>query len=118
MVGIPCALLAELQAVSCGYLGFRYEYGNGVAPDMAKAAALYRKACDGGDRVSCGKLHKPMYDVAAAAAAEADIAAKTRKRCDAGDRIACYAIRRGIGGAPDATASPPSGRAIAIDRFR
>jgi TPR repeat protein len=40
---------------SCINLGFCYEQGTGVGQDAAKAAALYRKACDGGQRQACAK---------------------------------------------------------------
>jgi TPR repeat protein len=78
------------HAISCGYLGFRY--GNRVPHDTTKAAALYRKACDGGDAVSCRKLKTPLYNADAADAADAAAAAQSRKKCDAGDMRACSAL--------------------------
>jgi len=38
----------------CVYLGLAYQWGNGGLPkDVAKAAALFKKACDGGDQSGC-----------------------------------------------------------------
>jgi len=44
----------EGKASGCTLLGLMYEKGRfGVTQDFAQAAALYRKACDGGDAVGC-----------------------------------------------------------------
>jgi uncharacterized protein len=38
----------------CVYLGLAYQWGNGGLPkDMKRAAALFKKACDGGDQSGC-----------------------------------------------------------------
>lgn len=42
---------------SCGRLGLYHQEGlNGVTPDPAQAATLYRKACDGGWTLGCASL--------------------------------------------------------------
>jgi TPR repeat protein len=35
-----------------------YERGRGVAKDRARAAALYKQACDGGDAKGCTNLKR------------------------------------------------------------
>ena len=39
----------------CFSLAIAYENGFGVEQDTAMAATLYRKACQGGLKVACGK---------------------------------------------------------------
>ncbi len=41
------------KASDCAGLASMYAEGKGVAKDLARAAALYEKACDGGDTASC-----------------------------------------------------------------
>src|SRR5580692_10435929 len=41
---------------SCVHLGLMYEGGRGVDRDEARAAALYRQACDAGEPRGCGDL--------------------------------------------------------------
>jgi TPR repeat protein len=38
---------------ACGFAGFLYERGRGVAADAARAAGFYRQSCDAGDRMGC-----------------------------------------------------------------
>jgi uncharacterized protein len=41
---------------ACGNVGVNYEFGQSVGQDFAKAAALYKKACDGDVENGCGNL--------------------------------------------------------------
>ena len=38
---------------ACGFAGFLYERGRGVAADAARAAGFYKQSCDAGDRMGC-----------------------------------------------------------------
>ncbi|WQZ20238.1 SEL1-like repeat protein [Helicobacter pylori] len=40
----------------CGFLGFLYEYGQGVEKDLIKAAYFYSKACKLGEQKACESL--------------------------------------------------------------
>ena len=89
------------RAASCGTLGYRTEYGTGVRADPGEAAALYQKACAGGDAMSCGKLRGSMYNPTAHQPAAVGAAAQSRKKCEAGGAEDCFhagvAYEHGIG---------------------
>ncbi|WP_371870658.1 tetratricopeptide repeat protein [Helicobacter pylori] len=42
----------------CGFLGFLYEYGQGVEKDLTKATYFYSKACKLGEQLACESLKK------------------------------------------------------------
>jgi TPR repeat protein len=44
---------AQKVASACGFAGFLYERGRGVAADAARAAGFYKHSCDAGDRMGC-----------------------------------------------------------------
>ena len=44
---------AQKVPSACGFAGFLYERGRGVAADAARAAGFYRQSCDAGDRMGC-----------------------------------------------------------------
>lgn len=44
------------ELLSCNLLGLMYETGAGVTRDLARAVALYQRACDGGVMVGCTRL--------------------------------------------------------------
>jgi TPR repeat protein len=43
-------------AGACFNLGILYDFADGVARDLGKAFAMYKKACDGGDTLGCTSL--------------------------------------------------------------
>ncbi|AJD65367.1 beta-lactamase [Helicobacter pylori] len=47
----------ELNSGSgCNFLGFLYEYGQGVEKNLTKVSYFYSKACELGDRKACEML--------------------------------------------------------------
>lgn len=44
------------ELLSCNLLGLMYETGAGATRDLARAVALYQRACDGGVMVGCTRL--------------------------------------------------------------
>jgi hypothetical protein len=44
---------AQKNGSACGFAGFLYERGRGVAADAARAAGFYRQSCDAGERMGC-----------------------------------------------------------------
>ena len=44
---------AQKVPSACGFAGFLYQRGRGVAADAARAAGFYRQSCDAGDRMGC-----------------------------------------------------------------
>jgi len=56
------------EVAQCVALGQAFHVGKGVARDHARAAGLYRKACDGGSGAGCNKLGVLTKDEVRAAA--------------------------------------------------
>src|SRR5438094_5062081 len=75
--------------MSCNNLGLMYGNGDGVAKDAARAAALYRKACDGGDARGCTNLGVMYANGDGVAKDAAQAVALNRKACDGGDAGGC-----------------------------
>jgi uncharacterized protein len=44
------------EEAGCGRLGLLYEKGEGVTRDLTRAAALFKRACDGGVAEACQRL--------------------------------------------------------------
>jgi TPR repeat protein len=44
---------ARKNGSACGFAGFLYERGRGVAVNAAMAASLYNQSCDAGDKMGC-----------------------------------------------------------------
>jgi hypothetical protein len=76
------------EAAACAQLGVMNEEGRGAPKDLATAAKLYRKACDGGFRAGCTSLANVAKNPAAKAP-HVDSAALLAKGCEAGDAAAC-----------------------------
>jgi hypothetical protein len=88
------------EAAACAQLGVMNEEGRGAPKDLATAAKLYRKACDGGFGAGCTSLANVAKNPAAKAG-HVDSAALLAKGCEAGDAAACasYADLPGLSNA-------------------
>ena len=86
-------LTAECQDgkfASCLELARRYQAGEGVAKDEARAVAFDRKACDGGDATGCFDLAYAYDEGAGVAKDKARAAALYKQSCDADFAKACH----------------------------
>ncbi|MCA9670413.1 MAG: SEL1-like repeat protein [Myxococcales bacterium] len=100
------------NALGCNDLGMHYARGAGVKQDDARAHALYKEACDGGEGDGCFNLAfaNDRGEVEGGSKAKADelygqARAQYKKACEAGDAEACsslgYLVAIGRGGKPD-----------------
>jgi TPR repeat protein len=76
------------DARSCFDLGFRFSEGRGVGKDEARAAALFTKACEGGEAQGCCNLGDLLWS-RSAGKDEAAAAAAFARGCALGLQIAC-----------------------------
>jgi len=76
-----------------GGFGLLYEQGTGVGQNAAKAAALYQKACDGGQMRGCVNLGFLYEQGTGVSQDAAKAAALYHKACDGGERQACARAR-------------------------
>jgi hypothetical protein len=83
-------------------LGWMYEEGNGVARDPARAAALYKQGCDGGEAGDCTMLGLKYAEGKGVAHDPARAVALYKQGCDGGDSVGCtmlgimYAQGKGV----------------------
>lgn len=82
------AACSRSDAAACARLGALHEEGRDVPKDLAAAANLYRKACNGGFNSACTALAKVSFNPAAKAR-DVNSAALFDKACEAGDVEAC-----------------------------
>ncbi len=78
------------DCVRLGYYTLDGYYG--ATQDNAKAGAMFKKACDGGDPAGCSGLARQMSYTADAL--KPDVAALFTKGCDKGDAPGCYWLGR------------------------
>jgi hypothetical protein len=69
---------------ACTELGVMYEKGRGVAKDEARAAALYKQACDGGYAGGCVDLGAAYASGRGVAKDELRAVALYKQVCDTG----------------------------------
>jgi uncharacterized protein len=90
---------------SCDVLGFMLWHGQGVAKDLALAAATYDKGCQHGDSIACSNLAAFHYDGVGLAKDPSKGVKLFERACDLGDVVACgnlgIAVLAGVGVAPD-----------------
>lgn len=80
---------AEGQVQACTSLGLRYDTGDGVAVDKARAVHFYTLGCDGAQAVACNNLGT-LVDVGAGTPEDPVAAARWfRKACDMDDAYGC-----------------------------
>jgi uncharacterized protein len=77
------------HAQACNNLAYRYERGEGVEPDPARARSLYQRGCDGGSAMACSNLGVSVKDGIGGPKDVARAAALFRSACDAGHPAAC-----------------------------
>ncbi len=71
-----------------------YAVGQGVPRDLAKAAHLYQKACDGGYAASCYSLGS-LYDEGRGVPRDETAAAQLyQKACAGGSEQACSSLKK------------------------
>lgn len=75
-------------ADACHEIAAIYRDGRGVAPDPARVAAAWRRACDAGDGYACRALVEAPEGTAPAA----DTVALLTRACDADDLEGCAAL--------------------------
>lgn len=94
------------EAWRCQELAVRYEKGDGVPADGAKASELFGKACDGGQLWSCGRQAFRLANGEGVARDLPRALALYDRTCQAGDAFSChslaYYVERGEGLAKDA----------------
>ncbi|MDD5438420.1 MAG: tetratricopeptide repeat protein [Patescibacteria group bacterium] len=88
-----CASSTEEEGpAACVLLGIIYEKGAGAAQDLAKAAELYRKACEAKPFYGCSRLGK-MYEQGKGVPKDLKKAeALYKKACEANNKEGCAAI--------------------------
>lgn len=74
---------------ACGLLGHRYEGGQGVPNDPAKAVLLYEEGCRSGDQPTCGRLGRMLRLGLAVQRDEVRAADLLSVACRAGDIPSC-----------------------------
>nr|MDQ3032567.1 sel1 repeat family protein [Myxococcota bacterium] len=73
----------------CGNLGYMLAHGRGVAADVARAAELYQRACDGGDAMGCSNLGLAYAQGTGVPLDLARAMDLLRRACEAGRATAC-----------------------------
>ena len=82
----------EGDAMRCYGLGAAYNHGRGVEQDYARAAELFRQACEGGIAISCVSLGI-MYQTGRGVTQDYARAAELfRQGCDGGAARACASL--------------------------
>jgi hypothetical protein len=79
------------DVTACNVFGLMLETGQGVPPDLARAATFYRRACEGGELVGCtnvGLLHS-----AGTAQDTARAAGFFRIACEGGEQLGCTLLQ-------------------------
>jgi len=76
-------------AKGCGNLGWLYQNGKGVSPDLARAAVFYRKGCDGDGWGACFFLGVMDENGNGVPRDQAQALALYRRACDGGDGRGC-----------------------------
>lgn len=84
------------NAKACYNLGFMKQHGEGGAIEKSKAAGLYKKSCELGDAVACGKGAAAYREgQGATTAADLAVAADLAKRgCEKEDKDSCEQARQ------------------------
>lgn len=75
--------------MACGSLGYKYDAGEGVVKDAARAVEFYRRGCDGGDPESCSNLGTHFASGKGAPFDDAKADELFRRACDANFGRAC-----------------------------
>jgi TPR repeat protein len=76
-------------AKGCGNLGWLYQNGKGVSPDLARAAVFYRKGCGGDGWGACFFLGVMVENGNGVPRDQAQAVALYRRACDGGDGRGC-----------------------------
>jgi len=76
-------------AKGCGNLGWLYQNGKGVSPDLARAAVLFHKGCDGDAWGACFLLGAMLENGNGVARDQGHAVALYRRACDGGDGRGC-----------------------------
>jgi uncharacterized protein len=94
-----CALLVgagsgcgKRAALSNYNLGLKCEKGDGMPKDEARAAALFKLACDGGEMRGCSALGEVYEDGNGVVKDEARAAALLKQACDGGEMGGCKGL--------------------------
>ena len=78
--------------LGCNELGVMYGTGEGVAKDLARAATLYQRACDGGEMWGCVNLGV-MYGTGEGVARDRPRAIDLyQQACDGGQSWGCTLV--------------------------
>jgi hypothetical protein len=80
-------------AWACTNLGVQYEQAQGVATDLAKAAALYQKSCQGGDAQGCSNLGNNYLYGSGVAYNKAKGRELLQKGCNMGNQWGCDRLK-------------------------
>ena len=75
---------------ACVNLALRYQHGQGVVRDQSRAAAIFRKACDGGEARGCMGLGMLYADGAGVPRDGLRAAALFKQSCDGGFAAGCH----------------------------
>ena len=78
----------------CAKLAWSYDAGNGVRANKARAAELYKPACETGKVWACFNLALLYEDGDGVPKDKTIAAALFRKACDGGDADACKKVGR------------------------
>lgn len=80
------------MALGCLNLGLRHHFGTGVPKDLARAAALFQQACDGGVAMGCTNLGL-LHDQGTGVPRDASRAAALHEKgCESGSAEACTRV--------------------------
>jgi broad specificity phosphatase PhoE len=83
------------DVTSCNNLGALYEAGEGLpAADPARAAALYRRACDDGALLACVNLARTMLEAEGGVREPERVRAILDVACERGELLACLQAGR------------------------
>jgi TPR repeat protein len=97
---------------SCDVLGFMLWHGKGVTPDLAQAAALYRKTCDTDDSIGCSNLAVFLYRGDGVDVDQVKAAALFEHGCALGDKGSCNNLGEAYLSGKGVAADPARGNAL------
>ena len=76
-------------AQACGYLGFMYAKGQGIAKDLSRSLSFYSKACDAGSSFNCDDVGT-FYEFGKGIQKDKEKAKEIySKSCSMGDKTGC-----------------------------
>ena len=80
--------------VGCLNLASAYQDGHGVPVDVARAAALFRQACNGGQSVACSWLGDMLVAGKGVAQNRTEAQRAYKQACDGGFSHSCEELER------------------------